>query len=536
MQLPRPISFIIALLALVAIYVAGLQIDVMDVDASQYASISLEMLQSGEYLQTHYLGQDYLDKPPLLFWTSALAFKLFGVQNWSYKLFSLLFSLLGVYSTFRFAKLYYNHQIAVWSALILASCQAFFLINNDVRTDTMLVGAVIFAIWQIAEHLQTGRWIYLVGASVGIALAMLSKGPIGLMVPVLAFGSDWVFKGQWRNFFRWQWLVVVLLVGILLSPMLYGLYLQHGSFGPYFFFWAQSFGRLTGDNPFINSGMGTQPPSPFFFVHTFLWSFLPWSLLALGGLWLGIRTFFKNLFRVPATEEFITLLGFILPFIALSFSDYKLPHYIYVLFPFAAIMAARFADALQSGVGPWRGIHSVLAILLLVFAIGLGAWAFPVSSVAIWMGFVLLALLAVYHIALRNQWLQACLFAVLAANLILNAGVYPQLMQYQSTSRAGQDIAALKPDNAISLYPRGNALDYYAQQPVPQNTSIPTPLPKGTIIFTDNQGLQELYDAHIDIDILKTYPHYRITILTWTFINPATRAAKLQERFLVEVK
>src|SRR5690606_14155784 len=108
---------------------------------------------------------------------------------------------------------------------------------------------VMFTVWQLAQYLQTGQWLNLLGCSVGLALAMLAKGPIGLMVPVLAFGSDWVFKRQWRNFFKWQWLVVVALVGLLLAPMLVALYQQHGSFGPYFYFWSQSFGRLTGDNP-----------------------------------------------------------------------------------------------------------------------------------------------------------------------------------------------------------------------------------------------------------------------------------------------
>jgi hypothetical protein len=69
--------------------------DVMEVDASQYAAMSREMLESGNYLQLFDRGQNYLDKPPLLFWVSAMSFKLFGISNFSYKLPSVLFSLLG---------------------------------------------------------------------------------------------------------------------------------------------------------------------------------------------------------------------------------------------------------------------------------------------------------------------------------------------------------------------------------------------------------------------------------------------------------
>lgn len=71
---------------LTLVYVRGLMLDVMDVDASQYAAMSLELLSSDNWLHFYYRGAEYLDKPPLLFWLSAISFKLFGVSNWAYKL------------------------------------------------------------------------------------------------------------------------------------------------------------------------------------------------------------------------------------------------------------------------------------------------------------------------------------------------------------------------------------------------------------------------------------------------------------------
>lgn len=535
MQIPRPIAFAVTLIALLVIYIAGIHVDVMDVDGSQYASISLEMLQNGEYLQVQHLGQDYLDKPPLLFWASALAFKIFGINNWSHKLFPLFFSVLAAYSTYRFAKRYYSRPIAIWSGLMMASCQSMFLMNIDVRTDTMLVGAVIFSVWQITDFLHTGRWVNLLGISVGIALAMLAKGPIGLMVPVLAFGSDWFLKRQWHHFFRWQWLFVVALVLLLLSPMLYGLYKQYGGHGPYFYFWAQSFGRITGDNPFINSGAGKQPPSPFFFMHTFLWAFLPWSFLAVRGLMQGLGRFFKGLFYVSTHTEVVSLWGFILPFIAVSLSDYKLPHYIYVILPFAAVLAARYAISMASPVNFWRALHQCIAFLLLAFTIALGSWAFPQTTIWVWIGFAILAAFALFHLWKHDQWLVGCLMATLAANLIVATSIYPQLLQYQTTGTAGRHIASLNPTNTLSIYARGHALDFYAQQRVPYYESIP-PIAPNTIIYTNVQGMQELKAAGHQVTILHTYQHYKVTALTWGFINPANRENTLQKRYLLMVQ
>ncbi|MEO6539311.1 MAG: glycosyltransferase family 39 protein, partial [Ferruginibacter sp.] len=124
------------------VYFIGFRIDVMDIDAAQYASISREMFTSRNYLQVYDHGKDYLDKPPFLFWISALSMKIFGVNNFSYRFPSFLFSMLAVYATYKFSLLYYAEKIAILSALMLATCQAFFLMNHDVRTDTILMGFV----------------------------------------------------------------------------------------------------------------------------------------------------------------------------------------------------------------------------------------------------------------------------------------------------------------------------------------------------------------------------------------------------------
>ncbi|NJO02492.1 MAG: glycosyltransferase family 39 protein [Bacteroidia bacterium] len=114
--------------------------------------------------------------PPLLFWFSALAFRLFGVSNFSYRIFPILFSWLGAYATFRLGCLYYNRAVGRLAALMLLSCQAFFLMNHDVRTDTMLTASVILAIWLIAEFTDKGHWYGLVLGFGAIGLAMLAKG------------------------------------------------------------------------------------------------------------------------------------------------------------------------------------------------------------------------------------------------------------------------------------------------------------------------------------------------------------------------
>ena len=212
--------------SLLLVYLVGFGIDVMDIDASQYAAISREMMLSGSYLQVFELGKDYLDKPPFLFWVSAFSMKIFGINNFAYKLPSLLFSLLAIFATYKFCLLYYKKEIALMAAVILASCQAFFLINHDVRTDTILMSWVIFSIWQLACWFKTDKIIYFFLGCAGIAGGMLTKGPIALLVPIFAFGSHFILMRNFKMFFKWQYILGVVVIAVLLLPMCYGLYQQ----------------------------------------------------------------------------------------------------------------------------------------------------------------------------------------------------------------------------------------------------------------------------------------------------------------------
>ena len=84
-------------MCLLIIYFMNMLLDVMELDAAQYANISMEMSYNKSFLEVYFRGADYMDKPPLLFWLSSLSFILFGVGNFAYKLPSVIILLLGIY-------------------------------------------------------------------------------------------------------------------------------------------------------------------------------------------------------------------------------------------------------------------------------------------------------------------------------------------------------------------------------------------------------------------------------------------------------
>ncbi len=539
------------------VYGIGLFMDIMDVDAAQYASMAREMLETGNYLQLYNRYEDYLDKPPLLFWLSALSFKLFGISNVAYKLPSFLFSLLGTYATYRLAKLYYGREVGYLSALLLASCQAFFLFNHDVRTDTNLTGAVILAIWQLAEFNRNGKMLNLILGFTGIALAMLAKGPIGVMVPVLAFTTDFILKRDWKAFFKWQWLVGIVWVAVLLLPMCIGLYQQFdlhpekvmygktGTSGLRFFFWTQSFGRLTGENVWKNNA------DIFFFMHTFLWSFLPWSLLFIAGFFVETKKMFLNKFRLSRHEEALAWGGFLFPYIALSASKYQLPHYIFVLFPLAAIIAAKYVHTLLSvnsltkSFIIWKNLQ--LFVLLVVWlAIGLLILlCFPLQSVIAWT--VILAFFAgsLYLYFRGNTFYQQLVLpsvlAITGANFVLNAHFYPQLFKYQSPGIVARYVLekGIDINNFYFYKTHMHSLDFYSKHIVPslsQTESMATFTPENIYyIYTNTEGLSILQALQVNPQIMETFEHFHISTLTLPFLNPATRDKAIEKRYLLKV-
>lgn len=529
---------------LFAAYLPGLFVDVMDVDASQYASISMEMLQSGEFLQVMHRHSDYLDKPPLLFWLSAFSYQIFGYSNWAYKLPSFLFTILSIYSLYRLALIYYVKQVALFGAFILASCQAFFSFNNDVRTDTILASAVIFSIWNLSRFNEyKSVWGFVFGF-VGIGLAMLSKGPIGAMVPVLAIGTDLLFKRRWKQIFNPVWVLGLFIIVLILAPMCYGLYRQYGNHGLKFFFWTQSFGRITGENEWRNDA------GYLYFVHTFLWAFLPWTMLAIGAYGLKFKTLLQAKFKPNRfVPEFLSIGGVILPFIALSASKYKLPHYIFVFFPLVALAAASFIARFDGALRFKKAFtmtQYVISILFPLVIAGLCFYSFDESRIWLMLVLVAIAILLVYNLffakTITKRIIYSGVLAAVCANMALNTSFYPQLLQFQGGSVAARYVknSEVLKEKDIYLYEMSShSFDFYAGKihSYCDAYSLKGKLIDGQpiFLFADESGIQTIKEHHYQYSILKEFPHHHPTLLTIEFLNPATRTKSLEKRYLVEV-
>lgn len=537
---------------LLLIYGGNLFIDVMNVDAAQYANISHQMYQSGSYLEVYLNGQDYLDKPPLLFWLASLSFHIFGVHNFSYKLPALLLILLGIYSTYRYTAFWYDQEKAKIAALILASTMAFYLITNDVRMDGMLTGFVITAIWQLCRYVENGAWKHLLWGAICTAGAMMTKGPLGIVIVGVGLGADFLMKRDWKTIFKWQWLVFLAIVGILLLPMCYGLYQQfdlhpekqvYGLDGPSglrFFFWTQSFGRITGEIYWSND------TGPFYFIQTLLWDFQPWFLIGFMALGYKIWRMFHH--RLQHEREYISLFGFVLLFLALSKSNYKLPHYVFPLLPFLSVMCAdfllEFVDNKRRFGKILLGYQFILAHLLFI-AIGLLlTMIFPTKNPILYI--ILLAFLSFYYLfyfrleSITSRLIHSTAISSIALGFFMSIYFYPNLLQFQSGSQVGQRIADLgiPKEQFYTTNASSQALDFYSAYHVDSITLEELAACTNCLyVICKNEDLAAITKmTNGQYEVLETYDEYKVTRLTSKFLNAQTRATQLEKTYFLKRK
>ena len=537
---------------LLLVFVRGLFIPVMDVDASQYASISMEMLQNGSWLEVLHRHTDYLDKPPLLFWLSAFSMKIFGIHTAVYKLPSVLMALLGVYAVGQFTRMYYSVATARSAVAILATSVGLLLLCNDVRTDTLLMGASAVAIWQMAAFHREKHWKYLLGAAIMTGMAMLAKGPVGLIAVMAATGAHLALRREWSGIFRWEWLAGMAVIVLMLVPMSVGLYQQFDVHpekvingrtdvsGLYFYFWEQSFGRITGENVWKND------TTVFNFLHVYAWAFLPWSLLLLMALGYHFRQLVLYRFRLSGAQEGFSLGAFVLLFLALSLSKYKLPHYIFITLPWAAVLTARWLHAAPPARW-WGGVQMMVQSLATLAVLLIPAWVFFTWNPAIWLPALALAAtglrLARPRYFAQERYVQGVAFTGLLIGFVLNFHYYPQLLPFQSTVAAGRFFVQqhIPVDQRIQMGGSGHALDFYSRSIIPRipdTDSLRVVLQeKDRLWMYEREGARAALDtAGIPYTVVAGYGHFQVALMKPGFLNPATRAGVLQPATILEVR
>ena len=535
-------AFLFVLLGIV--YVIGLFVPLMDNDSAHHATIALHMYLTGDYINLIDHGKDYLDKPHLHFWLSAASYHIFGVTSFAYKFPSFLFTIAGTYATYRLGSRLYNHETGRLAALICASAVACILANNDVRMDAILTASVIIATWQLVEWIETRRWLNVAGAALGLALGFCTKGHIAVFTPGVGILFYLLYTKKWGALFSVQFLSLIALFFLFISPVVYCYYLQFdqhpeklirgktGRSGVAFILWQQNFERFQGDS------FGADAKNDrFFFLHSLLWAFAPWSIIALSAFFSRLRSF------ATRQWEWLTIGTFLILGLLISFSGFKLPHYLNIIFPATSVMTAAYLihqrDREKTVKTLWI-VQVVLCSLLMVAALFINGWIFPATSLATWAGFaVLLGLLIFLLRRSRNRWQRLIILSTAVSVLafyLMNTNFYRHLLSYQGGNTLAFKTRAQLDPQTVYYWPGiySSSYDFYtAYQHREFHDSLLRAEGPLWILTTHEEPIR---DKGIPILQKIETPDYEITMLKPKFLNPATRPAELKKLILLKVR
>tara|TARA_B110000967_G_C18885089_1_gene563498 strand:- start:611 stop:2203 length:1593 start_codon:yes stop_codon:yes gene_type:complete len=522
-------------------YLFGMFNNIMEIDAMQYASMSRELLRNENFLHFFDNGTPYLDKPPMIFWVTSIFFKIFGASNFSYRLPSFLFSIIAIYSTFKLSNLYYSKRVSFSASLILSSCLMMIVINGDVRTDIYMISPMMVSIWQLAQYFKSKNITYLIIGSVAISLSMMGKGPLGFIIPIMVLGVNLIYNKDLNKLLDKNIVLGFIIITLFLLPMSFGLYDQFGFRGIKFFYWTQSFGRITGDSGWSNN------TGPFYLLNVFFYSFFPWTILFIIAFFEKIKIVFNK--KEKEYQEIISFSGFLLPLIILSLSNYKLPHYIYCVVPFASILLASKIDRwTQSKI--FNKIYLFQNILL----------AFTIGCISIFINYTLpknnifytFPIFVIIFFITYNHYLNSKLYRFfvpsIASSLILsyyiNLGILGPILSFQSQSEAAHYLKENFNSNIELVFfeedkqAKSRSFNYYLDiNTVYVNAeNVKENIKSGnTFIFTNEKGYQTLFSDYPNLKLLKIFDHYRISKIDSKFIIPKTRERTLQKKYLLQV-
>lgn len=175
-------------LSAVLVVVALLTRPLLPVGETRYLSVAWEMWSGGDFLVPRLNGEAYSHKPPLLFWLMHAGWAVFGVSEWWPRLISPAFALASLFVTARLGLLLWPQARAGRAAPLVLLASAFWAVTTTLTMfDMMLAFATVTTLTGIVRAWRDGRPLDWTLIAFGIALGILTKGPV-MLVHVLPAG------------------------------------------------------------------------------------------------------------------------------------------------------------------------------------------------------------------------------------------------------------------------------------------------------------------------------------------------------------
>lgn len=430
-----------------------LPLDVIDIDSSQYASISRELVLSGDFFTLFDNGRRYLDKPILTFWTIATSFSLFGISNIAFRIPAILLSLLSVFSIYRITILTGGKErqgyLASFAYLL---APGFYAMVVDPKIDVYLTAYLVFTYhFYYLGRKKNPNYFYLMYLM--MSMGFITKGPISVVIPALSIGGDILFRRDWKLLLSMRVPTGLLVLASLPAFWCVLLYKSFNSYGPSFFLWIQSFGRFYKE-------MYDVKFDPFYFYKSFSWAFFSGVVPMI--IYIAFRTYnyikslgWKEILRKIRANEYKDI-DFVIPFwvflflFLISFSRFPLPQYTYWVLPGAALYFGKIAEEslFRSSVERLRPSFLIAGLVYLV-----GYFLIPVFVADVGIVYYVFGAIGILLIMLLAQLIPLEMLVTLVGATLFFSSIslqfYPLLTSYQPAKEFGAKIKELEPNEPV---------------------------------------------------------------------------------------
>ncbi len=549
-----------------------------DEDEPLYASCAREMMERGDWVVPMYNGDVFPDKPPLMFWLMISGYSIFGMTEFAVRFWSAVLGVGTAIISYHLGRLLFNARVGLWAGLITASTIIFTVSARAATVDTAMtfvtaMAMLLFVAGGIAKQRHANdegkatkpvdptagqylpdSWLVFALIYAFIAVAVLGKGPIGLLVPAAVIGMFLLVMQRLqapavetaptggnryveiaksigrvfgpRNFFTalWRMRPLTMIVAVLAVA------------GPWYVLvglrtdgvWLADFVAKYNIRPFTQPFLGHSGPF-WYYIPAILIGFFPWSVFlgpSLMEQWRRIRD------RHAWTVGYIFCACWLGVFVVFwSIVTTKLPHYVLPAYPALALLTAAFVDGwIADPAHVARGWIRHANITLIVVGIGM-VIALPIISAFFlpgqWsLGLVGLILVAggvlCWRFSERQRPMATIVtFAVTSVAFItaIFGFVAMRVDRYQNAQSLLAEIRSVEsgPVQMAGYNFLSESLVFYAHQPIPRYGNI-----EGLAEYLDESDAPYVFttDKHEEAFNQRFPGEYRVLARRPRFLRP----------------
>ncbi len=336
-----------------------------DIDEGLNAGAAYEMFMSGNYVVPTFNYQLRSAKPVLLYWLQTGCYHMLGVGETAARLPSALAALLAVLATYELGRALFNTRTALLAGVILGTSIGVLGAAHFANPDALLLAFTAMTLGCYFRYWETrrARWIYASAAACG--LAVLAKGPVGLLLPGAVVFLFLLWQRDLRRLLDLHLGEAILIFLLVAAPWYVWVGVEtKGRFLREFWF-THHLNRV--DTPMEKHG-----GSPFYYVVVLAVGLFPWSIFlgpTAAHAWRRLRAAEGDR---PAVRMLVLWFG--VCFAVFTYAQTKLPNYVLPLYPAVALLTAWALERWRAesfAVPSW-----VMAVALVILAAaGVGSTA-----------------------------------------------------------------------------------------------------------------------------------------------------------------